>query len=265
MLHPIPAPAYVKKAFAPWTPAKSAFTINPMTNPAPAETPAGENGITAKPRKKLRTRALETGVGIAGFDGVLRAWRAEGNRLKNVAASLGKKMADMAAGAMISMSFRLIAVTWVVGIIGGVSTWGMIGLLAAATGAASATYNYAKNFAGEKLRGPKEQRHAAKLFDSKRLKKSALAFAAGFASGGIGLWLARSEIVQSSLSWLRGIFTRADTVPLPAAAIAALPPIQTAAPMPGTLTPAFTPAAANMNTPPAAALPAVRGVKPPRL
>lgn len=228
-----------------------------MTNPEPPEkpisTPAGENGAAAKPRKKLRTRAFETGVGIAGFDGVLRAWRAEGNRLKNVATSLGKKMADMTAGAMISMSFRLIAVTWVVGIIGGVSTWGMVGLLAAATGTASATYSYVKNFAGDKLRGPKEQRRAAKLFDSKRLKKSALAFAAGFASGGIGLWLARSEIVQSALFWLRGVLAPADAAAPQPAAIASttLPPVQTATPVAAALTPAFTPVAANMNTPPA--------------
>ncbi|MFN7113825.1 MAG: hypothetical protein ACK4PK_05640 [Alphaproteobacteria bacterium] len=196
----------------------------------PAETPA-------RPRKRLRTRALETGVGIAGFGNVLRAWRAEGNRLKNVARSLGKKFADMAAGTMVSMSFRLMAVTWVAGIIGGVSSLGMVALLAAATGVASATYNYAKNYAGEKLRGPKEQRRAAKIFDKKRLKKSGIAFAAGFASGGIGLWLARSEIVQAALGWLRGVvFPSAPSAPI--AAVSILPPVAGAAALPA-LSPAF--------------------------
>lgn len=228
-----------------------------MTQPPATETtaeaiPAAASdtpGKNAKPRKRLRTRALETGVGIAGFGNVLRAWRAEGNRLKNVAASLGKKMADMAAGTMVSMSFRLIAVTWVAGIIGGVSTLGMVALLAGATGAASATYNYAKNFAGEKLRGPKEQRRAAKVFDKNRLKKSGIAFAAGFASGGIGLWLARTEIVQSALGWLRGVvFPSGSAAVLPAAASAAvLPPVAGAAQTAAPLSAAFS--AAQMTTP----------------
>lgn len=69
-------------------------------------TPAAEQESATPRRRRLRTRVFETGVGIAGFSGVLRAWRAEGNRLKNVAASLGKKAADMAAGTMVSISFR---------------------------------------------------------------------------------------------------------------------------------------------------------------
>ena len=199
-------------------------------------TPAAEQESATPRRRRLRTRVFETGVGIAGFSGVLRAWRAEGNRLKNVAASLGKKAADMAAGTMVSMSFRLIAVTWVAGIIGGVSSLGMVALLAGATGVASATYNYMKNFAGEKLRGPKEQRKAAKFFDKKRLKKSGVAFAAGFASGGLGLWLARSEIVQGALGWLRGALWPAKDVPAPSPF---LPAVEAAAAMPRALTPAF--------------------------
>lgn len=208
----------------------------------------------AKPRKRLRTRALETGVGIAGFGGVLRAWRAEGNRLKNVAASLGKKMADMTAGTMVSMSFRLIAVTWVAGIIGGVSSLGMVALLAGATGVASATYNYAKNYAGEKLRGPKERRRAAKVFDKKRLKKSGVAFAAGFASGGIGLWLARTEIVQAALGWLRGVVFPSA----PAAAARLLPPVPAAAAASPALSPAFTAAQIPQTLTAGMAMPALR-------
>lgn len=211
----------------------------------------------SKPRKRLRTRALETGVSIAGFSNVLRAWRAEGNRLKNVAASLGKKFADMAAGTMVSMSFRLIAVTWVAGIIGGVSSLGMVALLAAATGAASATYNYAKNYAGEKLRGPKEQRRAAKLFDKNRLKKSGISFAAGFASGGIGLWLARTEIVQSALEWLRGVISPAST-PVAAASAAVLSPVEAAGKTLQNLSPAFAAAKETAVTLSAVPSPALR-------
>lgn len=204
-----------------------------MSTPSNAETDAKAQ------RKRLRTRALETGVGIAGFSGVLRAWRAEGNRLKNVAASLGKKMADMAAGTLVSMSFRLIAVTWVAGIIGGVSTLGMVGLLAAATGAASASYNYIKNFAGEKLRTPKAARKDVKFFDKNRLKKSGVAFAAGFASGGIGLWLARTEIVQSALGWLRGTLWPPKGMAAAPAPSAALPTVE-AAQAQASLRPSFT-------------------------
>ncbi|MDP2204716.1 MAG: hypothetical protein Q8K65_00235 [Alphaproteobacteria bacterium] len=218
----------------------------------------------AKPHKRLRTRALETGVGIAGFGNVLRAWRAEGNRLKNVAASLGKKFADMAAGTMVSMSFRVIAVTWVAGIIGGVSSLGMVALLAAATGVASATYNYAKNYAGEKLRGPKEQRRAAKIFDKKRLKKSGISFAAGFASGGVGLWLARTEIVQAALGWLRGVvFPSAPSAPAAAVAAAqALPPVSAAAPISPALSPVFSAAQISPTLAAGIPLPALRPTFP---
>jgi hypothetical protein len=226
--------------------------------PAVKDDAAAPADSTAKPRKRLRTRALETGVGIAGFGGVLRAWRAEGNRLKNVAASLGKKMADMAAGTMVSMSFRLIAVTWVAGIIGGVSSLGMVALLAGATGVASATYNYAKNYAGEKLRGPKEQRRAAKVFDKNRLKKSGIAFAAGFASGGVGLWLARSEIVQAALGWLRAVvFPSAPSTPA-ASAVRLLPPVPAAAAAAPALSPAFSAAQVSQTFAAGMPVPALR-------
>lgn len=190
-----------------------------------------------KPRKRLRTRVFETGVGIAGFGSVLRAWRAEGNRLKNVATSLGKKAADMLAGTAISMSFKLVAITWVAGMIGGVSTWGMIGLLACATGAASAAYNFSKSLAGDILRGPRETRKAARVFDRQRMKKAGIAFASGFAAGGLGLWLARTEIVQSALMWLRDVLR-----PLPVPVPPPLPVTQTpASPLPAPETAGFAP------------------------
>ncbi len=183
---------------------------------------------SAAPRKRLRTRVFETGVGIAGFGGVLRAWRAEGNRLKNVAASLGKKTADMIAGTAVSFTFKLVALTWIAGMIGGVSTLGMVALLAAATGTASAAYSFSKSLAGDKLWGPKANRKAARVFGRQRLKKTGIAFAAGFAGGGLGLWLARTEIVQSALMWLHNVLR-----PLPLPIPAPLPdsaPIQSAAP-----------------------------------
>ena len=183
-----------------------------MPNDTPAA-PAENN--TAAPRKRLRTRVFETGIGIAGFGGVLGAWRAEGNRLKNVATSLGKKAADMAAGTAVSFTFKLVAITWVAGMIGGVSTLGMVALLAAATGTASAAYSFSKSLAGDKLRGPKPARKAARVFDRARIKKTGIAFAAGFAGGGLGLWLARTDIVQSALMWLRDVL-RPLPLPIPA-------------------------------------------------
>lgn len=193
-----------------------------MPNRTPDTKPEDTTADSAAPRKRLRTRVLETGVGIAGFGGVLRAWRAEGNRLKNVATSLGKKAADMLAGTVVSFSFKLVAITWVAGMIGGVSTLGMVALLAAATGAASAAYSFSKSLAGDKLRGPKDARKAARVFDRQRIKKTGIAFAAGFAGGGLGLWLARTEIVQSALMWLRDVL-RPLPLPIPAPLPAAVP------------------------------------------
>jgi len=187
-----------------------------------------------KPRKRKRTKIFEAGIGAAGFGKVLDAWRAEGNRFKNVAASLVKKFADMAAGSIVSMSFRLIAITWVAGIIGGVSTFGALGLLAAATGAASCVYNYTKAYVGEKLKLPKEQRHTVKVFDRARAKRAAVAFGTGFLSGGLGLWLAKTEIVQSLISGIHNFFKPAtDVIRAPFNEVAARP-----APLPAPVAPA---------------------------
>jgi len=192
----------------------------------PSQTPpvSSDTSRPAKPRKRKRTKVFEAGIGVAGFGKVLDAWRAEGNRFKNVAASLVKKFADMAAGSIVSMSFRLIAITWVAGIIGGVSTFGALGLLAAATGTASGVYNYGKGFIGDKLKLPKGQRHTVKLLDRDRAKRAAIAFGTGFLSGGLGLWLAKTEIVQSLLSNLHGLFKpAADALKTPFNSVAAKP------------------------------------------
>lgn len=192
----------------------------------PSQTPpvSAKKTKLAKPRKRKRTKVFEAGISVAGFSKVLDAWRAEGNRYKNVAASLLKKLADMAAGSIVSMSFRLIAITWVAGIIGGVTTFGALGLLAAATGAASCVYTYGKAYAGDKLKLPKGQRHTVKLFDRDRAKRAAIAFGTGFLSGGLGLWLAKTEIVQSLLSGIHGFFKPAtEAITTPFNSVAAKP------------------------------------------
>lgn len=200
----------------------------------PSETPPVPENSTRpqKPRKRKRTKVFEAGISVAGFSKVLDAWRAEGNRFKNVTASLVKKVADMAAGSIVSMSFRLIAITWVAGIIGGVSTFGALGLLAAATGTASGVYNYAKGFIGDKLKLPKDQRHTVKFFDRDRAKRAAIAFGTGFLSGGVGLWLAKTEIVQSLISNIHSFFKPAtDVIKTPFNA-AAMKPSAAAMPLP---------------------------------
>ena len=204
----------------------------------PSETPPVSADKTApkKPRKRKRTKVFEAGISVAGFSKVLDAWRAEGNRFKNVTASLVKKIADMAAGSIVSMSFRLIAITWVAGIIGGVTTFGTLGLLAAATGTASGVYNYGKGFIGDKLKLPKDQRHTVKFFDRDRAKRAAIAFGTGFLSGGVGLWLAKTEIVQSLLSHIHGFFKPATDVIKTPFNLAAAKPSVTAAPLPAPAT-----------------------------
>jgi len=210
-------PAGKKPGAAPATnaPATPPANDNPPTE-KPNETPAGasaqENKAAPRRRRVRPKKVFETGVHVAGFGNVLHAWRKEGNRFANVSKSLGKKFADMAAGSMVSMSFRLIAITWVAGMIGGVTTFGTLGLLALATGTASAVYNYGKAFAGDKLKLPKAERHTVKFFDRARAKRAGIAFATGFLSGGLGLWLAKTEIVQSALSNLKHFFKPATDV-----------------------------------------------------
>lgn len=199
----------------------------------PSETPpvSAEKSAGKKPRKRKRTKVFEAGISVAGFSKVLDAWRAEGNRFKNVAGSLIKKFADMAAGSIVSMSFRLIAITWVAGIIGGVTTFGTLGLLAAATGAASGVYNYTKAFVGDKLKLPKDQRHTVKFFNRDRAKRAAIAFGTGFLSGGLGLWLAKTEIVQSLITGIHNFFKPATDVITTPFNNAAIQPPPAAAPL----------------------------------
>ena len=175
------------------------------TLPAPAvpETPppANDNPLPAEPqpkKKPLKLKVFEKGVDVAGFGDILKAWRAEGNRFRNVIKSVGRKAADMIAGRIVSGTFRLIAITWVAGMIGGVSTFGGLALLALATGTASGIYNYGKDYLTERFSGPKEKREAVKFIDRKRAKSAGISFLTGTATGALGAWLAKTGILQNA-------------------------------------------------------------------
>ncbi|MDI1228108.1 MAG: hypothetical protein PSY14_10530 [bacterium] len=203
-----PAPAPEKKEEAATPVAETApvpvvvETPAPPTTPPPAPPPANDNpkpAEDAKPqRKPLKLKLFEKGVDVAGFGDILKAWRAEGNRFRNVIKSVGRKAADMIAGRIVSGTFRLIAITWVAGMIGGVSTFGGLALLALATGAASGIYNYGKDYLTERFSGPKEKRAEVKLIDRKRAKSAGLSFLAGTATGALGAWLAKTGILQNA-------------------------------------------------------------------
>lgn len=123
-------------------------------------------------------------------------------KIVGIAKAVGKKTADMIAGRFVSGSFRLIAITFVAGMIGGVTGWGSIFLLGLATGAASAIYTYGKEYIGDKLSGPKEERKKVKLFERKRFESAAKAFASGTFNGAFGAWLAGLPIFQSVMTLL---------------------------------------------------------------
>jgi hypothetical protein len=166
------------------------------------ETPAERQ----RRKKSLKRRVLETSIDIAGFNGVRRAWtKPEGSRFKNVSKSLGSKAADMLAGRIVSMTFRVVAITWVLGIIGGVTTYGMLGLLAVATGAANVAYTFAKDVIGERIKNRKKKQKLSKIFNKARMLKLGGAFAAGFFGGGFGLWLAKTEIFQNAFHFLQDL------------------------------------------------------------
>lgn len=148
-------------------------------------------------KRPMKIKIFEKGVDAAGFGDILRAWRSPENRVRNVLKSIGSKAADMVAGRIVSMTFRMIAVTWVAGIIGGVSTFGGLALLALATGAASSLYTYGKEYLHDKLYGPKEKRKDVKLFDKGRLLNAGIAFGTGTLMGALGAWLAKTGILQN--------------------------------------------------------------------
>ncbi len=195
-----PAPAPEKKEEAATPVAEVAPA--PVVVDKPVPPPANDNpepAADAKPKRKpLKLKLFEKGVDVAGFGDILKAWRAEGNRFRNVIKSVGRKAADMIAGRIVSGTFRLIAITWVAGMIGGVSTFGGLALLALATGTASGIYNYGKDYLTERFSGPKEKRAEVKFIDRKRAKSAGISFLAGTATGALGAWLAKTGILQNA-------------------------------------------------------------------
>ncbi|MEZ0226594.1 MAG: hypothetical protein ACAH83_18700 [Alphaproteobacteria bacterium] len=126
-------------------------------------------------------------------------------KIAGVSKAVGKKTADMIAGRFVSSSFRLIAITFVAGMIGGVTGWGSICLLALATGAASAIYTYGKEYIGDKLSGPKEERKKVKFFERKRVESAGKAFLTGTFNGALGIWLASLPVFQSVMKLLHDL------------------------------------------------------------
>jgi hypothetical protein len=207
---PGPEKATVPAAEAPKTEA-------PKAEPAKQEVPVVEAPKTEAPKVEVKPAAepaqkknfkfwAEKGVDAAGFGGVWKAWEKGGNRFKNVMKSLGAKAADMIAGRIVSMTFKLVAITFVAGLIGGVSTYGTLLLLSLATGAASGIYSYGKEYLKDRYTGPKEKRELTKFFDKARARSAAISFGSGFAGGAFGLWLAKTEMFQSAMGALKDVF-----------------------------------------------------------
>ncbi len=179
------------------TPVPVTAPAAPVVVAAPAnDNPEPADGVAPAKKKPLKIKLFEKGVDVAGFGDILKAWRAEGNRFRNVLKSVGSKAADMIAGRIVSGTFRLIAITWVAGMIGGVSTFGGLALLALATGAASGIYSYGKEYVTERFSGPKEKRAEVKLIDRKRAKSAGISFLSGTATGALGAWLAKTGMLQ---------------------------------------------------------------------
>jgi len=198
-------------ADAPVSPAAEDTTAPVEVTAAPSEIAAPqpeETSAPQKPRRPLKHRLVEQGIDVAGFGGVLKAWRAEGNRWRNVMKSLGTKAADMAAGRAVSTTMRLIAITWVAGMIGGVSTIGSMALLAVAAGVSSGIYSYHKDYFTRRFTGPKHERQQVKYLDLKRAKSAGLSFLSGTANGLFGAWLAKTGILQTVLGRVKDfVFT----------------------------------------------------------
>ncbi len=177
----------------------------PGAKTEPAQ-PAEEKREPEK-KKPLKIKLFEKGVDAAGFGEILKAWRSPNNRFRNVMKSIGSKAADMVAGRIVSMTFRLIAITWVAGIIGGVSTFGGLALLALATGAASGIYSYGKDYLHDRFIGPKEKRKDVKIIDRARAKSAGISFLSGTFNGALGAWLAKTGILQNLFGMAKDFIT----------------------------------------------------------
>ena len=159
---------------------------------------------TRQPKNKghLLGQAISTKI---GFGDIFRAARQPRGKVRGTLKAIGSKIADMAAGRLVSGSFKLIAITFVAGMLGGVSGWGSICLLALATGASSAIYTYGKNYVTEKIALPKSQRSKVKIFDKNRALDALKAFGSGAANGAFGLWLANLPVFQHVMKYLHGL------------------------------------------------------------
>lgn len=174
------------------------------TETKPVETQKAETDKKPEEKKKpLKVKLFEKGIEASGFGEIWKAWKSEKNRFRNLMKSIGSKAADMIAGRIVSMTFRLIAITWVAAIIGGVSTFGGMALVALATGAASGIYTYGKDFLHDKYVGPKEKRAEVKIIDRARAKSAGMAFLSGTFNGALGAYLAKTGILQKGLHMVK--------------------------------------------------------------
>ncbi len=137
-----------------------------------------------------------------GFGDIYRAACGPAPKIHNTLKAIGAKAADMTAGRLVSGSVKLIAITFVAGMIGGVTGWGSIALLALATGASSGIYNYGKSYVTDMFAATKEERKNIKFFTKKRALEALKAFGSGTANGAFGAWLAKLPLFQSVMKHL---------------------------------------------------------------
>ena len=122
---------------------------------------------------------------------------------------LGKEvvLADNASWLFRVAPYLIFALTWVAGMIGGVSTIGSVALLALAAGASSAVYSYHKDYLHDRFFGPKEKRAEVKYITRARLKSGGMSFLGGTASGVFGAYLAKTGILQHLFARVKDFFS----------------------------------------------------------
>ncbi len=188
-------------------PAASESPATPENSPEPVMEAAPEPAAEGGKKRRFHLRMLEKGVDAAGFGGVWKAWESPDNRFRNVMKSIGTKAADMLAGRIVGGTFKLVALTWVAGMIGGVSTVGAVALLALAAGASSAVYSYHKDYFHDRFFGPKEKRAEVKYITRARIKNGGMAFLGGTASGVFGAYLAKTGMLQHLFARVKDFFS----------------------------------------------------------
>ncbi|MBI1214401.1 MAG: hypothetical protein GC185_01120 [Alphaproteobacteria bacterium] len=149
-------------------------------------------------------RAIQELLTIAGFGGVVDAWKHPTHRTTKVIVSLVNKAADMMAGRFVNMTIRLVAISMLTGFFGAGSVLLTMALTGLATGVGSALYTYHRNYLHDKLRGPKEDRKHAKYVTRERLHQAGMAFIGGCAGGAFGAWLGKTDFMQSIVKSIKG-------------------------------------------------------------